>query len=359
MTTDFESRDPQTNEPIPRSPLSGDSHIPLNYGNLHEEYQALRRQAGLLDFSSWTKLSVTGADRKSFLHGMLTNDVKGLAAGSGNYTLLLSAKGKIQADLWLFDRGDDVFAYARENLRETLNTLFNKYVIIDDVQIQDISDDWRLVSLQGPHSAEILAKVAGENAIPQLDYHFTDWNLNGLRTQIFRVSHTGETGFDLLTPKENHAALWGALVEAGAVPAGSEALTSMRIEAGIPYCGVDIDDQVIPQEASLHHALHFTKGCYLGQEVVARLHFRGHVNRELAGFIIPTDTQPQGDLRIFSHGNEIGKITSVCYSLLREQWIGLGFIRCEHRKAGLLVEGSNGCIDFQAEVVIPPFTGAQ
>lgn len=315
----------------------GENWLPLHYGDPHQEYLALRQETGLLDLSHWGKITVTGPDRKNYLHGLVTNEVKKLSRGQGNYSLFLSPQGKIQADLWVFDRGEDLLLITYADLRTPLLESLEKYLIMDDAEIRDESGAYVLLSLQGPQAGECLARVVGRDALPVEEYGLAAFDTPGGTGYLARVSHTGETGFDCLLPPGRGVEMWTRLLEAGARPAGLHALDTLRVEAGIPRCGKDLDDRVIPQEAGLRRALSFTKGCYVGQEVVARLHFRGHVNREWTGFVLKTEDLPQETVKLWHGGKEVGAITSACYSYTRGEIIGLGFLRCKLRGKGTVV----------------------
>ncbi len=335
--------------------------LPLHYGDPHQEYRALRQTAGLLDFSHWGKITVTGPERKEFLHGLVTNEVKRLSRGQGNYSLFLSPQGKIQADLWVFDRGDDLLLITSGDLRQILVDGLEKYLIMDDAEVCDQSGAYVMFSLQGPQAEDCLARVVGREALPREENGLTACEFSGGTGFLLRVSHTGETGFDCLVPPVSGIELWIRLLEAGARPVGLHALDVLRVEAGIPRCGKDFDSRVIPQEARLQRALSFTKGCYVGQEVVARLRFRGHVNREWTGFVLKTEDLPQESVKLWHGGKEVGAVTSACYSYTRGEIIGLGFLRSKLREKGTVTTALEAGREFPAVVddlpLVPPAGG--
>jgi len=328
------------------------SLMPLHYGDPHQEYLAVRNGAGLLDFSHWGKITITGPDRKPFLHGLVTNEVKNLSRGQGNYSLFLTPQGKIQADLWVYDRGEDLLLITYGNLRKILAEGLEKYLIMDDAEVHDHSGNLLLFSIQGLQSEECLARVVGHDHLPGDEYGLSEITLGEESSPlcIMRVSHTGKPGFDCLIPPQQGVEFWTKLIAAGARPVGLHALDVLRIEAGIPLRGRDLDDRVIPQEAGLHKALSFTKGCYVGQEVVARLHFRGHVNRELTGFVLKTEDLPQETVKLWHGGKEVGAITSACFSYTRGEIIGLGFLRSKLRQKGTVTTALEAGREFAAVV---------
>ncbi len=316
------------------SPLTQERNRPLQYGDPRLEHQAVCNSFGLIDISPWSTIQVTGPDRKSFLHGMVSNEVKGLKKGEGNQTLILTNKGKIIAKMWLFDRGDDLLILARENLNEPIVSTLEKYHIMEDLEIKDVSGQSVLISVQGRHVEEHLAPLLRNNTLPREEFSYNSTSIRGKECEIVRLSHTGETGFILLVSSQDSVAIWEELVERGGKPIGDLALESLRLESGIPVCGKELDETVIPQEALLHHAISYEKGCYIGQETVARLHFRGKVNRELTSFTMKTESLPQTPFELESDGKKVGKITSVCHSYQFDHPIGLGFLRCELRNEG-------------------------
>lgn len=328
----------------------------LRFDAWREEYRTVKEKAGLFKLPSWAILRLTGADRKTFLHGMLTNDVQGLKDGEGNYQLFLNAKGKIQADLRLYDRGGDLLAVARPCLRKTLIDGLNQYIFSEDVEIHDLTDRYTLFSLQGPDSLALAAAIAGHENIPRQEYGIASSQTPNGSIAIMRTTPTGEAGFDFVAPKEESDSFRDRILAAGAAHAGPEVFNMLRLENGAPVCGADLDDHVIPQEAGLHHALNFNKGCYLGQEVVARLHFRGHVNREWTGFVLEADS-PKNQSYQLSHENKIvGKITSAGYSFMLEKWIALGFLRSELREEGAVVTATAQDEQLEAGVRPLPFS---
>lgn len=309
-------------------------HTPRDYGDSRGEYLALRDSVGIIDIGDWTLLTVRGSDRVSFLHGVLTQDVKGLPVHQGNYALFLTPKGKIRSDLWFFHRPEDFVLLTYPELRETLRDGLNRYLITEDVKIEDRTGEKTILAVSGPRSQEIMDRVFGEASIPPVDYRMSEIHETEYGFEVFRMHLFGDTGFILIGPLESGENLWQRLVEAEATPVGLSAMNAIQIERGIPRCGQDLDDSVIPQEAALHRALHFHKGCYLGQEVVARLHFRGHTNRELTRFLIEADRMPLIPLSLWWEGKEVGAITSVAYAYALERWVGLGILRHECRREG-------------------------
>lgn len=280
---------------------------------LYNQVRAMNKNAGVCALNNWAAISVTGPDRKCFLHGMVTNEVNKLAPGQSNYALMLNAKGKILADLWVYMREEDIILIARDCLRDAVVATLNKFLIMEEAEIIDRTQDNSVLTVQGPNA---------ESYVSDIDYIKITASLTGL------------PGYLLVCPKDEAEVVKDNVLNAGASPVQPEALEYMRIEAGVPMVGRELDDSVIPQEAGLHHAISFEKGCYIGQEVVARLHFRGHVNRELTRFILECEEAPEAVAIIYHDGKEAGKITSACRKLDSNQIVGLGYLRSALRKAG-------------------------
>lgn len=297
--------------------------LALDYGDPNEEYQAVRRAMGLLDRSERGKLVLTGNDRIPWLQGMVSNDVRPLATGApAVYACVLNATGHLLADLCIVNRGDNLLLdMERENL-EKIFRLLDDYVITEDVEIADHSDALACLSVQGPLvDANRIRALCSDSA------------------HVVPADHTGEGGVDIYLRAQEAPTLWQRLVAAGARPVGAKAAEVLRVEAGVPLYGVDMDESTIPLEANLEatHISH-TKGCYVGQEVIARIHSRGHTNRALTGLLLEGECLPARDNKIFpaegETNREVGWVTSAIRSPAIGGGIALGYVRHEHRAPG-------------------------
>ncbi|MGD0507552.1 MAG: folate-binding protein [Terriglobales bacterium] len=316
-----------------------------NFGDTRAEFQALLSGCGLYDLSWRAKIVVTGGDRIRWLNGMATNNVRDLAAGHGVYAFLLNAQGRIQADLYVFQRGDSLLVDTERGQREKVLQLFDHYIIADDVEIADISDKLTAIGLTGPESRHVLERAGV--AVPDLAHlQFADvaWQHGGQQKTVTLLRSGEEAGesWQIWIAPEHRDELWGALTEpvagagASARPTGTAALNLFRISRGIPQFGVDIRERDLPQETGQTRALNFTKGCYLGQEIVERIRSRGAVHRQFTAFAVE-GALPEPGAKILARDNEnkdekeVGEITSSAILPLPggDRPAALGYLRRE------------------------------
>jgi len=262
--------------------------VALKYSSVEVEYAALRRSAMLVDRSHRTRTVFEGEKRHETLTGLVTNDVGALAPGMGQYAAALTPRGKIIADLRIFARESDLLIDVAPRASAGWVAMVRKYVNPRATKYTDRTDAISDIGVFGVRSAEIVAAMSGltTDALSSLaPYGHVAGRVDGVPVTVARVPELGLDGFEVMVAADARASLWQKAVDAGAVPAGLDAWEIARIEAGRPEWGIDIDDSTIPQEANLDdlHAISYTKGCYTGQETVARVHFRGHVNRHLRG----------------------------------------------------------------------------
>src|SRR5215470_1752737 len=336
-----------------------DWEIPEHFGNVPAEYQALRHGVGLCDVSHRGLVRVTGQDRQRFLHAMVSNDTQSLQPGQGCYATFLNAKGHLIADFVVYAETDAYLLELEPQVAPSFIEAIEYFVISEDVTFHDESGHWGLLALQGPCAAALLALALGQEmpALPM--YASTTCQLAGHTVCCMRHSHTGELGYQLLAPPAALPDVWNALwahreaCEARAV--GLEMLDTARIEAGIPVYGRDMTEETIPVEANLEAALSYTKGCYIGQEVIARIEARGHVNRKLTGLLLSGDLLPEVGAKIVSPQREVGWITSAVYSPARQQNIALGYVRREALTPGTPLQVHTRDSTLNATVAELPF----
>jgi glycine cleavage system T protein len=306
--------------------------LPNQFQSLNQDYDVLRSHGALLDLSSSGILEVTGKDRARFLHGVLTNDINSLQSGQGCYAALLTPQGRIVADVQLYCLRESLLLTTDTVLKEKLPACLRKYLIGNQAEVLDRSDLLGLISVQGLRAPGFLEGL-GLIPLPTKDFQHLEGKLLGAEVRVCRMKRTAYEGFDLLVPRESLVEFWRFLTEQGKslgiLPVGMEALNVHRIEAGIPQYGKDMDESNILVEAGLQSAVSFTKGCYIGQEIVARATFVGQVNRRLTGLVVSGDFCPAARSRIFLEEKEVGWITSSTFSPELKTCIALGYLRRE------------------------------
>ncbi|MBV8217522.1 MAG: folate-binding protein YgfZ [Solirubrobacterales bacterium] len=309
---------------------------------LATDYRTITESCGLLDRSERGKLALSGADARSFLQGQVTNDVEGLSPGEGCYAAFLTPKGKMLGDLRILDAGDEVLLDTERVALQGLFNMIRRFSIGYDVELHKRTLERGLISLIGPEAAQIAGALpANENAHSPVSIPGTELTARAIRTDV---------GIDLLCDSADTEALRAALEDAGAVPVAEAAAEVLRIERGRPRYGIDLDDSVIPQEAGLNErAVSFTKGCYVGQETVARLYYRGKPNRQLRGLRLSAPASP-GDELLFE-GRVVGRVASVAQSP-RFGEIALALVRREAPPGTNVSVSGDGS---GAEVVELPF----
>ena len=337
--------------------------IPLHYGDEQVEYRAVREDVGIIDLSSRGKLKLSGKDHIKFLQGMLTNDVVKLEEGSGMYATVLTVKGRMISDMRVYKDKDCLFFDLEPGLNEKVSELLTKFRLSYKAEIDDITETTGLISLQGPKAGQLIEILIGEKLPLMEQYDFIVREVLGHEISIVSVNRTGELGFDLYVQNEGLQDLWDILMEKGSQmnikPIGHNALNTLRIEAGIPIYGLDMDENNIPIEAGLWDALDFEKGCYVGQEVVARIKWRGHVNWHLLGLESEGQVAPNIGAEIFSGDRRVGRITSSTISPILNKAISLGYIRREFKDSDTEVVINSNDSGIKALVKeLPFYTGS-
>ena len=311
-----------------------------------EQALACRRGAGLFHLGARGLLVVEGGDRVRWLNGMLTNDVARLAAGrerSGCYALLLTRIGRIVADLHVLLRGDAFWLEAEAEAVAPVLATLGKFIIADDVRLSEISPAWERFALEGPAASAVFAAAACE--APGLAPHAVDsFEIGGTTVLTGAWGVSGEDALQLFVPAGRSAAVTEALRRAGAshslLEADAETLEILRIEAGTPRFGRELSLEVLPAEAGLERAISTTKGCYTGQEVVARMATRGEASHVLVGLALEGESVPAPGAAVSAGGVRVGELTSAARSASAGV-IALGYVRRAHAAPGttLLVEG--------------------
>jgi len=272
---------------------------------------------------------LTGADRRSYLQGLLTNDIAALAAGTGCYAALLTAQGRMIADMRVLELGDAVLLDVVPHVTETVRAHLERFVFTEDVQVRDVTSERAEIGLYGPEALALVSRVARiDPGLPL--FGSTKAAFDGSPLLVARSDEAGVDGYDLFVEVAAADALRSALTGAGAVPVDETSAEIVRIEAGRPRFGQDMNEDTIPLEAGIEdRAISRTKGCYVGQEVIIRVLDRGHgrVARRLVGLTFPANaTLASPGLPIMSGDREIGRITSATRSPALGRPIALGYV---------------------------------
>src|ERR1039457_4200235 len=312
----------------------------LDYGDVRAEFQALLSGCGVYDLSSRSKIKLAGSDRVRWLNGRVTNNIRDLAPNHGVYCFLLNAQGRIQADFYAYNLGDSLLVDTDARQRDTVLAHFEKFIIMDDVEVSDVSATMTSVGIAGPQALTVLrsAGIQSPDLAPlELCTPKCDCPCGCLQCTLARGDDPGGNSYEIWLTPDKLKATWDALIAAGATAVGSDALELRRIQWAIPRYGVDIRERDLPQETGQTRALNFTKGCYLGQEIVERIRSRGAVHRQFTAFTVE-GALPEAGAKILAGEKEVGEITSATILPLPggDRPVALGYLRREAAGNNLL-----------------------
>jgi len=313
--------------------------VPMRYGPLAAEHAALRQGCGLADRSWVGRLEMLGADRTRFLNAYVTCDVKGLAPGQGAYGFFTSPQGRILSDLVLLAREDRFWLELPAGAEEEVAGHLRKYLIADRVELRPLAG-WLPLTLAGPGAAAVLAGLQPQGLqapafqLPEAAWSHAGTSVAGIEVIVQRTGRLGVPALTLWVQAARAGDLHAALLAGHDVrPVGFEALEVVRVEAGMPRFGLEFGPQSFPQETAAEEAVSYTKGCYLGQEVVARIHYRGGVQKALCGLVFDAGL-PLAELTpgtpLLYEGREAGTLGTAVLSPVVERPIGLAIL---HRRA--------------------------
>lgn len=308
------------------------------------EYEAVREGgAGLIDLSaSRGRIRVSGSEATMFLNGLITNDIKNLAQNRWMPAAFPTVQGRLIGAVRVIRGNDPSFLIDTETAsHEPVLKTVSRFTLAGDFKVSDVTSETALLTLQGQGAGEILQKVfEGVSDLPENGVRETTWQ--DVPVTIIRANHTGENGFDIVIDSSRKAELQQALETAGAQPVGADTFEILRVEAGIARFGQDMDETNVVPETNLDDAVSYTKGCYVGQEIIVRIKHRGHPAKKLTGLRFETDQQIEPGAVILSKENqEIGRVTSAVISP-RLGSIGLGYVRYEHLAEGTQVVVGDG-----------------
>ena len=294
---------------------------------MREQYDSVRRAAGLVDSSDRGTIWVKGSDRVSFLHAMISNDVQELETGQGRYGTFLTHTGRILCDFDFYKLETSILLDVEKSLVADLLGGLGQFIIMEDVELEDGSADWCQLSLQGPSSGQVVEDLLKVKA-PEKPF-----GIKAIDAHLFLINRPrlAPQGFQLMVPAQ-HRQEWIDRVledyrEAGVVQVGEAAREILRIEGGVPRFGVDMDQSNHPLEAGLEDAISLTKGCFVGQEAVAKAVHIGGVPKKLVKLVLEGSEEPAAGSVLSSQGKPVGRVTSTATSILVDGPIALGYIK--------------------------------
>lgn len=338
-----------------------DGEVVSDYGDWLSEHRFFTETAGVIDLSARGRVCLLGADRQRFLHGQVTNDVNKLEVGQGCYAAIISGKGKMQADLNIFRLEDEILLDFEPGLTAAIIERLEKYIIADDVQVVDVDPHYGLLSVQGPKAEDVVGRLDLGMALPAVTQTFAKVS-NATLGDIYVVNQPrlGSAGFDLFVPVGSLGAVADKLIlsakQVGGGAAGWTAFDAARIEAGVPRFGVDMDETNLPPEAGLEtKAISYSKGCYIGQEVIARIRTYGQVAKALRGLNLSGGLPARGD-KLVKDGKEVGYITSALQSPKLNAPIALAYVRKECNQPGTELAVRTAAGEINATVATLPFS---
>jgi len=312
---------------------------------------------------------VGGSEAVQFLNGLITNDMKTLAENTWMPAAFPNVQGRLLASVRVVRLQDEktdknvcpaFFIDTEPATHERVLKTIERFTLAGDFRVSNTTSRTALISVQGKKAVDVVRLVLGDEAVGQpgngtINICWSQPEVTGDVT-VIRASHTAEDGFDLVVQADQARSLWNALQNAGARPVGYDAFEILRIEAGLPRYGVDMDDTNVVTETALDDAVSYTKGCYVGQEIIARIKYRGHVAKKLAGLVFDQAVKVDANSPIKSTDDkDIGRITSVAYSPHLGRTIALGYLKYDYLAAGTNVKINSGAEEIQAEVIELPF----
>jgi aminomethyltransferase len=341
--------------------------LPDNFGDATAEYRHARDGVALIDKNHRAYLSFTGPDRVRYLNAILTNNIKDLAVGQGNVSLLLNPQGHILAEIETYAFVDKLFSVSYAMIRERLIEWLDKYIIMDDVTLTDETERFGTLALEGPKAAAVVKELTGidlanVNELASVDAEIlrfaqddslkTNPSKGAMPGRVVKRSPGGVAGAEFVIAREKLGKLWQVLVEAvrknGGGPAGYTAMSGRRLAQGVPWFGYDFGEKQIPHEAGLEHShISYTKGCYTGQEIVERVRSRGQVNRQRVGLTFSAEAVPEAGAVLSLDGKEMGYVTRAAKipdlaGRVDVRVIGMGYVRKEGNAVGTTLQWANG-----------------
>ena len=328
--------------------------IPATFGQLQAEYAAIRKGAAVMDCPQRGTILITGSDRRDFLNSMLTQELKDLTVGMVRPSFWLNRKGRIESDLLLIELGDRLLVSLDiTHVSQTMTTL-NEYIIVEDAQLEDVSEQFHHIAVHGPRAPTVIAQASRCKDFDLNERQTITVQIGDTDVVVVRIDQTGECGLHLVVPVPAAEAVWDALLAAEhedqdskwrVQPIGWYAFNTARIEAGTPLFNIDFSSETLPHETGvLHDHVSFTKGCYLGQEIVARIESLGKPKQQLVGLRMQSDSLPDAGAQVFAQedqgalGPQIGLVTSSTISpMLGADCIAFAMLKTTYAMPGTTV----------------------
>jgi len=317
--------------------------VPAHYGDSVAEHRAVRHAVGLSDLSHRGKLRVTGDDRVKWLQSVISNDILPLQPGQGRYSSFLTHKGKMLSYFRVYMQPDAVMLEDVGEIGEATYAALRKFLLYGTkAKMENCAENWGLLLMSGPNAPQVVKSAFGTDVADLKPVDFISATIGGQSALVIRAEETGESDFELLLPADGLAAAWERLMKAGKTfgirAVGGQAREALRIEAGIPKAGPDLNEEIVPPEANLEgKAFSLTKGCYPGQEVVARMDTYGNVRRHLVGLVVKGTAVPPKGAKLFSGDREIGWVSSATSSPQLQVVIAFGFPLRDFSKPGTVL----------------------
>jgi aminomethyltransferase len=301
------------------------------------EHAAVRTAAGLVDRRDHGIVEVTGRDRASFLHALLSNEVKALAPGQGCAATLLDVHGKVRVVVVVWVLDDRILLITPPGTAASTLEALDTFLFSEKAVLRDASEDWALAMLAGPGAPALIERIAGA-APPAGAWSHIVASIDGVGVRLVRgAGETGESEIWIAAPAAEAERVRKTLLAAGAVAIGPAVLETLRIEAGTPRFPDDIGPTTLLPEVPFESLVSYTKGCYPGQEVVVRIRDRGHVNRHLRGLVLEGDAVPSAGSEVVVDDGSVGAVTSATYSPDRKRAVALALVRRQHAEPGAAV----------------------
>lgn len=309
---------------------------------MQADYEAVREGgAGVIDLSSRGRIRVGGSEAVMFLNGLITNDMKTLAENRWMPAAFPTVQGRLIGAVRVARTGSSFLIDTDAESHEAVLKTISRFTLAGDFKVTDLTEETAMLTIQGDHAFAVAQKVFGLSLpeLPRDGVVESEWK--DTQVTVIRATHTAEDGFDVVTDSARAEELKQALFESGAQPVSAETAEILRVEAGIARYGRDMDESNVVTETNLDDAVSFTKGCYLGQEIIVRIKHRGHVAKKLTGLVFDTDQPIEPGSVIKSNDKEIGRVTSAVFSPKLKSTIALGYVRYEHLAPGTAASTEN------------------